>query len=187
MRLFHNTGDMGLFIGLAISACGTPRAELMASPPASASATGRLGDFTLRDVDNRPHTLSDYLGRHVIVISFFAMWCEPCKKELVHLDSLLRSHRDKGVVVMAISMDEPETQGEVRPFVKQRGFSFPVLLDTEGTASELFNPRRDAPYSLVIDKRQTISWSRAGYTPGDEKMIDQAVLSALSIGGYPDG
>jgi peroxiredoxin len=167
-------------------ACGTPSADRPAAPPANVSATGSLGDFTLKDVDNRSHTLSDYLGRHVIVISFFAMWCEPCKKELVHLDALSRSHRDKGVIVLAISMDEPETQGEVRPFVKQRGLSFPVLLDTEGVASGLFNPRRDAPYSLIIDRRQTISWSRSGYTPGDEKMIVQEVLSALSTGGTPD-
>ena len=86
---------------------------------------------------------------------------------------------------MAISMDEPETQGEVRPLVKQRGFGFPVLLDTEGVAVGLFNPRRDAPFNLIIDKAQNVTWSHAGYTPGDEKQLEAAVLESLGGGARP--
>ena len=173
-----------LSLGL-ITACGAPQPAADTAKAKSEPATNRLGDFTLKDVDNRTHSLSDYLGNHLVVISFFAMWCEPCKKELVHLDALFKSHRDKGLQVLAISMDEPETLGEVRPFVKQRGFAFPVLLDTEGAAAGLFNPRRDAPYNIIIDKAQSVIWSRAGYTPGDEKLIEEAVLSAVAASEKP--
>jgi peroxiredoxin len=166
-------------------ACG-PSLPTSSSATSSKTSANRLGDFSLKDVDNRSHTLSEYLGKHIIVISFFAMWCEPCKKELVHLDALFKSLRDKGVLVLAISMDEPETQGEVRPYAKQRKFAFPVLLDIEGVASGLFNPRREAPYNLIINRRQSIVWSKSGYTPGDEKMIEDAVLSVLETANESD-
>ncbi len=171
-------------VSLWVSACKTPR-PVSEGAAESAPPARQLGDFSLKDVDNRPHALSDYLGEKVVVMSFFAMWCEPCKKELAHLDPIYRAHRDKGLIMLAISMDEPETQGEVRPFAKQRDFAFPVLLDTEGTATGLFNPRRDAPYNLIIDKSRTIVWSKAGYTPGDERLLETAILEALGTRTTP--
>jgi peroxiredoxin len=185
------------YLGLLVSACGSsaPTASTQIVPTTAepsdrraaetARPSGAVGDFTLRDVDGRTHSLSDYLGEHIVVISYFAMWCEPCKKELVHLDALYRTHRDKGLAVLAVSMDEPETQGEVRPFVKGRGFAFPVVLDTEGVAAELFNPRRDAPFNLIIDRREFVVWSKTGYTPGDEKQLERAVLSAIEASDVP--
>jgi peroxiredoxin len=78
-------------------------------------------------------------------------------------------------------MDEPETQGDARPFVKQRGFTFPVLLDAETTVTNQLNPRRAAPFSLIIDRDQKISWEHEGYVPGDEKKVEAAVLEALGL------
>ena len=95
------------------------------------------------------------------------------------LETLFKEHGDSGLMVLSISMDEPESQGDVRPFVKQRGFSFPVLLDTDTQVTNQFNPRRAAPYSLVIDRRERISWTHEGYVPGDEKKLEAAVLAAL--------
>jgi len=172
-------------VGVALLACGAPTSHQAPVTSSAERTENRLGDFTLKDVDNNTHSLSDYLGSHVVAISFFATWCEPCKKELVHLDRIYRAQREKGLIVLAVSMDEPETQGEVRPLVKQRNFAFPVLLDTEGTASDLFNPRRDAPYNLIIDRGQSVVWSKAGYTPGDEKRLEDAVLTAISTAGSP--
>ncbi len=144
-------------------------------------SAGEVADFELKDVDGRTVALSDYLGDKVILISFWATWCEPCKKEMVQLQQLYEAHGDKGLIIMSISMDEPESQGDVRPFVKQRGFTFPVLLDTESQVTNQFNPRRAAPYSLLITRDQKITWSHEGYVPGDEKEIDRVVLEALGI------
>jgi peroxiredoxin len=155
------------------TACGAPISDK--SPESSAS----VGDFMLKDTDGNTHALSDYLGEKVVVLTFFAMWCEPCKKEMGHLADLFDAHAAQGLMVLAISMDEPETQGGVRPFVKQRGFRFPVLLDTEARAADLFNPRREAPFNLIIDRSRTVVWSRAGYVQGDKAVLEEAVLAAL--------
>lgn len=145
----------------------------------SGGGSGEVADFVLKDVDGRSHALSDYLGKNVILMSFWATWCEPCKKEMEQLQTLYEAHSPDGLMILSISMDEPETQGDVRPFVKQRGFTYPVLLDTESQVTNQFNPRRAAPYSLIIDRSEKTSWTHEGYVPGDETKVEAAVLEAL--------
>jgi peroxiredoxin len=160
-----------------LSACGGASVAPTERQPSESG--GGVTDFVLKDVDGKSHALSDYLGDKVIVISFFAMWCEPCKKEMAHLNELYVAHAGEGLMVIGVSMDEPETVGGVRPFVKQRGFTFPVLLDTEARVADQLNPRREAPFNLIIDRNAAIVWSRAGYVKGDEEVLGKAVLDAL--------
>jgi peroxiredoxin len=145
----------------------------------TATSGGGVADFTLKDVRGKSHSLSEHLGSKVILLSFWATWCEPCKKELVQLQELYDAHRERGLMILSISMDEPETQGDVRTYVSQRRFTYPVLLDTESQVTGQFNPKRAAPYNLIIDRDRRIRWTHEGYVPGDEKKLEQAVLDAL--------
>lgn len=138
-----------------------------------------VGDFSLKDVDGKLHTLSDYLGKNIIVVNYFATWCEPCRKELVELEKIYQAYKNRGVLILAVAMDLPETRSEVRPLVKKQGFTFPVLLDVDLKAADLFNPKREAPFGLVIDFEKNQIWSHMGYVPGDEKTLEGIILSAL--------
>lgn len=164
---------------LASLGCGSALGTEAAPPTYASEPGGQISDFILKDINGQSHALSDYLGEKVIVLSFWATWCEPCKKEMSKLQNLYSAHREKGLMVLAISMDEPESVGDVGPFVRQRGFEFPVLLDTESLVTERFNPRRSAPFNLIISREQSIEWSHEGYVPGDEKRLEQAVLHAI--------
>jgi peroxiredoxin len=147
--------------------------------PAEPAAGGQVSDFALKDVDGKTHALSDDLGSRVILVTFWATWCEPCKKEMSHVQALFDTHGAEGLAVMSVAMDEPETQGEVRPYVKQRGFTYPILLDTEGRATQQLNPRRAAPYSVIIGRDRKIAWTHEGFVPGDEVKLEQAVVKVL--------
>jgi peroxiredoxin len=179
---------MLLSFAMAVGACGSGSSARGASlePPGTvedtshaAITTPAAGNFSLKDVDGNTHRLSDYLGRQVVVLSFFATWCEPCKIELMELRDYYREHRDGGFTVLAISIDEPETQGDVRSFAKQRRFDFPILLDTELEASGLFNPKREAPYVVVIDKAAMVCWTHSGYLPGDGQRLQSVIRAAV--------
>jgi peroxiredoxin len=171
-----------LVLALCAASCGAAPGGAGTTPPKPPVAGGgSVSDFTLDDVDGQARSLSDYLGKNVILISFWATWCEPCKKEMDQLQTLFDAHKDKGLMILSISMDEPETQGDARPFVKQRGFTFPVLLDAETLVTNQLNPRRAAPFSLIIGRDQKISWEHEGYVPGDEKKVEAAVLEALGL------
>lgn len=176
-----------LMLAFACVCCGgaaaTGDSTTSESQATTESASGAITDFSLKDVDGKTHSLSDFLGEKVIVISFWATWCEPCKKEMVQLQSLYDKHKDNGLQVISISMDEPETQSLVRPYIKQRGYSILVLKDTEMTVTNQLNPRRAAPFTLIIDKNQNVVWEHESYVPGDEVKLEAAILEALGVSG----
>jgi peroxiredoxin len=154
------------------------------SPPAGRpAAAGAAGDFALRDVGGRLVRLSDYLGEQVVMLSFWATWCVPCAAELPHLERLYGDHKADGFVVLGISMDGPETVADVRPFVRRHGLSFPVLLDEETRVVGKYNPRRAAPFNVLIGRDGQVARTREGFVAGDEVAIATDVQALLGATG----
>jgi peroxiredoxin len=92
-------------------------------------------DFTLKDLEGKSWTLKELKGS-VVLINFWATWCPPCRKEMPDLDALYRRFQSKGLVILAIS-DEPE--GKVRPFLADKHYSYPMLLDPGRKVNDLFS------------------------------------------------
>jgi peroxiredoxin len=143
-------------------------------PPLGAQAT----DFTLRDVDGKTVRLSDFSGQ-VVLIDFWATWCTPCEAEIPHLARIYGENKGRGFVVLAVSMDGPETLANVAPFARRYNLDFPVLLDEETKVVGIYNPKRTAPLSVLIDRKGQIARVRSGYDVGDEKLIEADVLGLL--------
>lgn len=145
------------------------------------SAAGqRAPDFALKDLDGRTVRLSDHAGK-VVLINFWATWCVPCAAELPHLESLYQTYRDQGLVILAISMDGPESVAAVAPQARQYGLTFPVLLDQETHVVGIYNPKRTAPFTAIVGRDGAIATTRAGYSAGDEVALEadlQALLAA---------
>ena len=95
-----------------------------------------------------------------------------------HLQKIYDARKD-GFVVLAISMDASETEAQVAPTVKTKGWTFPVLLDTETRATSLYNPRRAAPFTVLIDQRGKVVKKREGYNPGDEVEMEKDIDAAM--------
>lgn len=148
--------------------------------PKKASKASKLPDFTLETIDGGEFTLSDHLGDKVVVMSFWATWCMPCLAELPHLEDLYQEEKDNGLMIVALSMDEPTTVAEVAPTAQRLGLTLPVALDTEQRAVRLYNRARSAPMTVVIDKKGRIVHASAGYNPGDEVSLAEEVRGLLS-------
>ena len=159
---------------LASGCAGT--AGSVAREPSRAGA--QASDFTLRDLDGRDVHLSDYFGK-VVLIDFWATWCVPCAAELPQLERLYEENKDAGFVVLGVAMDGPESVAQVGPFARRYGLSFPVLLDEETRVVGVYNPKRVAPMTVLIDRRGLIARVRNGYNAGDEKLIADDVASLL--------
>lgn len=158
---------------LALAACGGTSAQQATTPGADVAP-----DFTLRDTSGRTVRLSDHRGE-VVLINFWATWCVPCAAELPHLERLYKKYAGRGFTVLAISMDGPESSANVPAHVRRHGLSFPVLLDEETRVVGTYNPKRNAPYTVIIGRGGAIVKTREGYHAGDEVAVESDITAQL--------
>jgi peroxiredoxin len=169
----------------ALTPCACGGAAASASPGAtpaaeSTSSSGTIApDFTGRDVVGQTFRLSDHLGKDVVLLDFWSTYCEPCKAEFPHLRAMYDGQRSKGLLVVGVAMDGPETVADVPSFVKRFGLDFPVVTDDDSRIASLYNPKKSMPLSVLIDRGGHIVTVREGYTPGDEKLVAADVQKAL--------
>ena len=104
-------------------------------------------DFTLTDLTGTRWTLRALQGK-VVLVNFWATWCPPCRKEIPDLEALYTRFQDRGLVILAISDEEP---GKVAPFIAGHNITYPVLLDPGRKVNESF--RVDGiPKSFLYDR-----------------------------------
>jgi peroxiredoxin len=144
--------------------------------PASAQ---KAIDFTLKDLNGNSIKLSDYYHKNIILIDFWATWCVPCIKELPHFQKLHEKYKEKGLKILAVSVDGPDTAAQVKNFIKRYKYSFPVLLDSESRVVALYNPRVILPYTILVDRDGSIQYVHQGYSPGDEKVLEEKIMRLL--------
>lgn len=142
-------------------------------PLSPAHVGGKVGDFALVDLSGQPIRLSDFSGQPVL-INAWATWCPPCRGEMPALESYYRAHRSDGFVLLAVNAGE--SQGTVRSFIAQAGFTFPVLLDPgqrvlSGLGVQAF------PTSILIGRDGRVMYMQAGgLTPA---MLESRVTPLL--------
>jgi peroxiredoxin len=171
---------LGLLLLASLSALGCAPAGVQSSaaeaPQASAS---RPPDFELRTLDGSSVRLSEHLGKNVVLIDFWATYCEPCLRAMPELDALYAKYKSQGFVVLGVSIDGADSLLSVRSDVQKLGISFPILLDQETRVVALYNPKTSAPFSVLIGKDGRVLSRREGYASGAEAALEREIQSAL--------
>jgi peroxiredoxin len=86
--------------------------------------------FRLPTLDNRQIGLDDY-RESVVVLNFWATWCQPCTFEMPTLEALWTAYRDRGIVVLGIAVDRGAPRSVLEPYVRNLELTFPILLDAD--------------------------------------------------------
>ena len=121
--------------------------DLVKSIGMSKPALTRAPDFSLRDANGAPVSLSGRRG-NLIFVNFWATWCEPCREEMPSMEQLNRNFGGQGFTILAINQREGAAQ--VTRFMKMHGLNFTAPLDLNGRVAESYRVY-GIPVSYLID------------------------------------
>ena len=133
---------------------------------------GRL-DFVVNDMHKAPLKLADYKGK-VVLLNFWATWCGPCKEEIPDFVKIYDQYKDKGFVILGVSVDDSPEQ--LQAFMKEYGMNYPVLQMTP-EFEDAFGPFYGYPTSFVVARDGTICLKHLG--PLTHAQAEQEIKSLL--------
>ncbi len=150
--------------------------------PATADAGVDVGDRAAelvgaKDGRGRRVKLKSYRGK-IVVLTFGASWCKPCKKELPAWETLAKKYKGKGVVFLAVNIDKDIAKG--KKFVKKaRLRAMRAAFEPSGATVESFDPPT-MPTTYVIGKRGVVRERHRGYRKGDEQHLSKVLDKLLA-------
>jgi peroxiredoxin len=118
-----------------------------------------------------------------IIISFWALWCKPCKKELDAYNDNYEDWKDEtGVKIIAVSIDDARSTAKVLPFVNGKAWEFEVLLDPNGDLKRAMSVNM-IPHTFILDGEGNIVYQHTSYYEGLEDEIFE-IVEKVAAGEY---
>jgi peroxiredoxin len=147
------------------------------APVASRGATGLMApNFSLRTLDGSSVRLSDFRGR-VVLLNFWAMWCTPCRVEILWLMELHQLYRGYGLEVVGVAVDNGDLD-ELAKFVRDRHVGYTVLLN-DGAVRGAYGGLRLLPQTIFIGRDGRILQRHDGVV--DKADLEVRIRRALSL------
>ncbi|MBW4025773.1 MAG: TlpA family protein disulfide reductase [Acidobacteria bacterium] len=138
---------------------------------------GRMSPaFTLRDLNGRKTSLSDYRGKAVL-INFWATWCAPCGVELPWFVQLRKQYAAQGFEILGIDEDEPDDRKNVPAFSQKVGLNYPVLY-SDDAVDKAYNCCDYYPMSIYVGRDGRVVEETGGL--GTREEIEANIRKALS-------
>ena len=166
-----------LFLSLlALAICGgvflAARSKFRARQIGSADRA-LAPDFTLTDLRGKPLTLSSYRGK-VVLLDFWATWCDPCRDEIPRFIALQDKYRDRGLEIIGVSMDD--TPDPVRDFQQQFKMNYPVVMGS-ARIGDLYGGILGLPVAFLIGADGRIYSKHLGAM--EEAVLEKEIVTLL--------
>ena len=158
---------------LWVSACVPP--DNIGPPQVGDQAPG-FQAVALEDQE-RIVSLADYTGQ-TILVNLWATWCAPCRQETPYLQSVYEENRDRGLMVVGVSVDSPSAYDLVEEFLEEMGVTYDILLDPEMVSTDAFAPI-GYPASYLIDGEGVVRFTRLGPILEDDPVFLEALEATL--------
>ena len=126
--------------------------------------------FNIQNISNK---------NNPIVISFWATWCKPCKKELNNIAEVYEDWQNEtGVKLVAVSIDDTRSMNKVSPFVNASDWEYDILLDPNRDLARALGVT-SVPHTFLLDGSRRIVWDHKGYVEGDEDELFEKVKKLI--------
>ncbi len=138
-------------------------------------------DFTLEDIDGNTVCLDSLLTKGPVFMTFWALWCKMCIKELDALKPYFDEFDSLGVNLLAISQDKARAVPKVKPYALSHKWKYVVVLDPDNIMRDLYHVQA-MPTSFIINQDKKIVFTHMGYKPGDEEIIIEKMRDLFNQG-----
>jgi thiol-disulfide isomerase/thioredoxin len=154
-----------LFSALAFSSC-------------TRKAAGR-GGWTLDN--NQRAQLADFKGK-VVVLDFYATWCEPCRAETPRLVELQRQYETQGLQVIGLNVGGEDDREQVPVYAKEFGIQYPLAFPDDELADGYLGNNQNIPQAFVFDRSGNMVKRFVGYSDDSGAELERVVKASLTSG-----
>ena len=138
-------------------------------------AGGATPPLALEDVEGRPHRLETYRGK-VVLVNFWATWCEPCRDEMPSIERLRRAMDGRPFAVLAVNLAEPASR--IRAFLEKMPVGFTVLLDRDTAVAKAWKARI-LPATYIVGPDGRIRYAHLGELDWSQESVRRAIAALL--------
>jgi len=144
-------------------------------PPIETASINSMG-WTV--ADGKHSLFSEYKGK-VLILDYYATWCNPCRKSVPHLIELQKKHGDEGLQVIGLNVGGPEDLERVPGFARELSIQYPLAVPDEDLVEFMLSDNSSIPQTFVFDRKGLLVERVIGFSPVVAARIDAAVESAL--------
>jgi thiol-disulfide isomerase/thioredoxin len=152
-----------------------PPSTALPMPPTNGATINNLG-WTFED--GRRSVFGDFKGK-VLVLDFYATWCDPCRRSVPHLVELQKKFEDQGLHVIGLNVGGADDAEKVPAFAKEFGIQYTLASPDEELVTFLMNGVDAIPQTFVFDRQGQLAERLIGYGENGDQRIDSAVAAAL--------
>ena len=143
---------------------------------ATVAAADPVSEFSLPDLDGKPHTLAPYRGKWII-INYWATDCPPCLKEIPELERFHQRHKDKDAVVLGVNYEDIKLSW-LEDFIQSVKMTYPVLRAKPDTLTP-FGAIKILPTTIIVSPEGELMGAQAGAVT--EEMIDHYIRDHAAV------
>jgi cytochrome c biogenesis protein CcmG, thiol:disulfide interchange protein DsbE len=131
---------------------------------------------SIKTIEGKTVNVQDYIGKgNLVIVSFWASWCSPCKRELDAMAEIYPEWKKAyGVELLAITIDDSRGLAKVPGIVSSKAWPFTVLADTKQELQQALN-FETIPETFLLDGEGNIVYTHSGYNSGDEFELEEKI------------
>lgn len=138
------------------------------------SKLNKLPSVIIKDIDGKSINTAELSNNgKPMIVSFWALWCKPCQKELSTIAEVYEEwQKETGVKLIAVSIDDARSTARVKPTANGNNWDYEILLDVNSDFKRAMNVNQ-IPHTFILNGKGEIVWQHTSFSEGSElKLIE---------------